>query len=164
MRAMSDATHALLPGSFDPLTNGHLDLIRRARALFGTLTVAVAVHPSKPGLFDPDERVELIRASCADLDVQVVTLEGLLVAGARAHGATAIVRGVRSGTDLDYESAMAWTNHDLAPELETVFLLPAPAHAHVSSTLVRQIAGMGGDVSAFVPAPVAAALARRFGS
>tara|TARA_R110002126_G_scaffold11114_20_gene50484 strand:+ start:1436 stop:1939 length:504 start_codon:yes stop_codon:yes gene_type:complete len=163
MRAMTTTSHALFPGSFDPVTLGHLDLMRRSCQLFDRVTVAVAAHHAKSTLFTAEERVTLIQEVTRNWEgLEVTTLEGLLVDGARAHGATAIVRGVRSVTDLDYERGMAHTNRDLAPEIETVFLLPAPQLAHVSSSLVRQIASLGGDVSAFVPAPVAAALVRRF--
>jgi pantetheine-phosphate adenylyltransferase len=163
MGPMATTSHALFPGSFDPVTLGHLDLIRRTCRLFDRVTIAVAAHHTKSTLLDAQQRVTLIQEVTRDLDgLEVTLLDGLLVDGARSHGATAIVRGVRGVTDLEYERGMAHTNHDMAPELETVFLLPAPQFAHVSSSLVRQIASLGGDVSAFVPEHVAAALARRF--
>lgn len=152
----------MLPGSYDPPTLGHLDIVRRALGLFERVTVAVAAHPSKQELFTPQERVALLQECTHELPgARVVLLEGLLVEGCRELGAGVVVRGVRNGTDFDYEVGMANTNRELAPEIETVLLAPSPACAHISSTLVRQIAGMGGDVSAFVPAPVLAALRER---
>lgn len=155
------ASHAFFAGSFDPFTLGHLDLVRRSVALFGRVTVGVAHDPAKRGHFSVIERIELARASLAGLSgVAVVEVTGLAVAGARAAGADVLVRGVRSGTDFDYEIAMARTNRDLSG-LDTVLLVPEGEYAHVSSTLVRQIAAHGGDASRFVPPPVAAALARK---
>ncbi|MEY2746397.1 MAG: hypothetical protein RL112_1439 [Planctomycetota bacterium] len=155
------ASHAFFAGSFDPFTLGHLDLVRRSVALFGRVTVGIAHDPAKHGHFAIAERLELARASVAGFPgVDVVEVAGLAVDGARAAGADVLVRGVRSGTDFDYEIAMARTNRDLAG-LDTVLLVPEGEYAHVSSTLVRQIASRGGDASRFVPPPVAAALARR---
>jgi pantetheine-phosphate adenylyltransferase len=156
------AHHALFPGSFDPVTLGHVDLVTRALALVSRGTVAVAVNPDKAGLFSADERVDLLRRSLAHLDrVGVELAPGLVVEAARDFGCDLILRGVRSGSDFDYEAAMARTNRVLSPGLETLLMVPAPELAHVSSTLVRQIALCGGDPSAFVPAPVAAALLNR---
>lgn len=158
----SRAQHALFPGSFDPVTLGHVDLVERALALFGRVTVAVAQNSEKAGLFTPEERVELLRRSLEGrAGITVVLAPGLVVDAAREHGCDVVVRGVRSGTDFDFEVAMARTNRDLRPALDTVLLAPAPRYAHVSSTFVRQIASMGGDPSPFVPAPVAAALHAR---
>jgi pantetheine-phosphate adenylyltransferase len=158
------ASHVLFPGTFDPPTLGHLDLIERAAALFARVTVGLAEHASKQPLLGADERLALLRACTAALpNVTVVRVEGLVVEACRALGAGAILRGLRSGADTDYEAQMARTNRQLAPEVDTLFLASAPAVAHVSSTLVRQIATLGGDCAAFVPPPVAAALARRFG-
>jgi pantetheine-phosphate adenylyltransferase len=154
--------HAVFPGTFDPVTLGHLDVLARARSLFQQVTVAVATHHEKHQLFDLDARVALLRECVVGEGVDVIALDGLLVDGCRRLGARVVVRGVRSAVDLEYERQMALTNRALAPELETVFLLPAPEHANVASTLVRQIARMGGDVSPFVPPPVVAALAARF--
>jgi pantetheine-phosphate adenylyltransferase len=157
--------HALFPGTFDPPTLGHLDLVRRAALAFARVTVGVAHHPEKQTLFSADERVELFRTALEQAGVRgvrVVKLEGLVVAACAELGAGVIARGVRSGSDLDYELPMAGTNRALAPHPETVLLPASPEHAHVSSTLVRQIAALGGDVSAFVPANVHEALARRF--
>ena len=157
------ATHALFPGTFDPPTLGHLDLVRRAAALFGRVTVALAEHPKKSALFTYEQRLDLLLRCTADLEgVAVSRLQGLLVDGCRELGATVVVRGVRSGTDFDYEVGMAQTNRTLAPDVETVLLVPSPGLAHVSSTLVRQIASMGGDPGALVPQPVAHALRSKF--
>jgi pantetheine-phosphate adenylyltransferase len=161
--------HALFPGTFDPPTLGHLDLVRRARALFGRVTVALAAHPEKRTWFGVDERAELWRGLIAALPaaeaegLAVARLDGLVVDGATRLGCDLIVRGVRSGSDFDYEVQMARTNRSLPGSFETVLLVPAPEFAHISSTLVRQIAELGGDVSGFVPAAVLAAIRERTG-
>jgi pantetheine-phosphate adenylyltransferase len=161
--ASTSQTSVLFPGTFDPITLGHLDLVQRARSLFARVVVGVAVHPAKEHLFDAAERVALAREVTADLPgVEVCVIEGLLVDACEAHDCRVIVRGVRGGADFDYEVAMARTNRELAPRTDTILLAPAPALAHISSTLVRQIASMGGDVSAFVPSAVARALGERF--
>ena len=165
MSAAGRALHALLPGTFDPFTLGHQELVRRARQLFARVTVGVAEHPEKRWLFDARERVELVRESLADLGgVEVQLVRGLLVDACRELGVDLLVRGVRTGTDFDYESQMARTNRALSPRLDTVLLVPDPSTAHLSSTLVRQIASMGGELSAFVPPCVERALRRRFHS
>ena len=157
------ASHAIFPGTFDPVTLGHLDVLERALRLFERVTVAVAQHHQKDQLFDVDERQRLIAESTAGWEgVDVVALPGLLVDGCREVGAGAIIRGVRTSADLEYERQMALTNRAMLPDVETVFLLPAPERGHVSSSLVRQIARMGGDVSSFVPPFVHAALEERF--
>ncbi|MSR64140.1 MAG: pantetheine-phosphate adenylyltransferase [Planctomycetes bacterium] len=157
------ATHVLFPGTFDPPTLGHLDLIQRAGALFGRVTVALADNAGKQTLFAVEERLELLRACCAGLaNVSVARVDGLLVAACLELKAEALLRGLRSGSDTDYEAQMARTNRQLAPRIDTLFLVSSPAVAHLSSTLVRQIARLGGDCAPFVPPPVAAALARRF--
>jgi pantetheine-phosphate adenylyltransferase len=161
------AHHALFPGSFDPVTLGHVDLVARALAIVDRVTVAVAVNPDKPGLFTAEERADLLRRSLQLLPAglrertAVELVPGLVVDAARDLGCDLIVRGVRSGHDFDYEAAMARTNRALRPAVETLLLVPAPELSHVSSTLVRQIALCGGDASAFVPAPVAEALRKR---
>lgn len=163
MSSPSAAHHALFPGSFDPFTLGHLDLARRAQAMFGRVTIAVAANPDKKALFDARERVALARASTRGLPgIEVVQIDGLVVHACEALEADVIVRGVRSGTDFDFEVQMARCNREMLASVETVLLVPAPAHAHISSTLVRQIASMGGDASAFVPPAVADALRARF--
>ena len=154
---------AVFPGTFDPFTLGHLDLVRRARDLFPDIIVAVAQHPTKDEMFSVPERVALIEESLAGMDgVRVATFDGLVVEGCRSLGASVLLRGLRGTSDLEYERPMALSNRAMAPELETVFLLPSAETAHISSTLVRQIARLGGDASAFVPGPVLRALQHRF--
>ncbi|MFN0242068.1 MAG: pantetheine-phosphate adenylyltransferase [Planctomycetota bacterium] len=155
--------HALFPGSFDPFTLGHLDLVARASRLFDRVTIAIAQNADKQGLFNAVERAELARAAAADLrGVDVATLDGLVVDACAHLACDVIVRGVRSGSELDYELSMARTNRTLMPRIDTVLLAPSLSTAHISSTLVRQIAALGGDVSAFVPQNVADALHRKF--
>ncbi len=160
---------ALYTGSFDPVTNGHVALLAAAARLCERVVVAIGIHPGKAPMFSVEERRALILASCAEHvdraggSLDVVTFDGLAVAAAQQHGASIIVRGVRDGTDLDYEMAMAGMNAGMAPDVQTIFLPAPPAVRHITATLVRQIAQMQGDVSPFVPAPVAAALAERFG-
>jgi pantetheine-phosphate adenylyltransferase len=157
------ARHALFPGSFDPFTLGHLDLVRRASRIFPRLTIGVARNPEKQALFDPEERAEMAREATRGIaGVEVALIAGLVVHACRELGADVVVRGVRSGSDFDYEAQMARTNRVLAPEVDTLLLAPAPEHAHLSSTLVRQIAALGGDASALVPQNVARALQRKF--
>jgi pantetheine-phosphate adenylyltransferase len=155
---------AFYSGSFDPLTNGHLDVIDRAAALCDRLVVGIGAHASKSGLFSTDERVAMIQAAAGQAAnaLEVVTFSGLAIDAARSAGASLIVRGLRDATDFDYEMQMAGMNGQMAPQLRTVFLPASPQVRHISSTLVRQIAAMGADASAFVPANVAAALAARF--
>ena len=159
--------HVLFPGTFDPPTLGHLDLIRRASALFGRVTVALAEHPTKSSLFTTEERVALLRECIEGLEgvegVAVARLEGLVIEACEALGCDAIVRGVRSGTDFDYEARMAWTNRSMLERIDTVLLPASPAVAHITSTLVRQIAQMRGDTSKLVPGPVALLLRERYG-
>ncbi|MAF65193.1 MAG: pantetheine-phosphate adenylyltransferase [Planctomycetota bacterium] len=158
-------TAALFPGTFDPLTLGHQDLVGRARELFGRVVVGVAVHPEKEQLFDAAERASLAREVTSDLSgVEVCVIEGLLVEACRTLGCSVIVRGVRGGADFDYEVSMARTNRELDGGIDTILLAPSPALTHISSTLVRQIASMGGDVSPFVAPKVARALRERFAS
>ncbi|WP_223908038.1 pantetheine-phosphate adenylyltransferase [Actinomyces capricornis] len=153
---------AVYPGSFDPLTLGHLDIATRAAALFGTVVIAVAHNTSKAGrhLLSAEDRLDLARRATAGLaGVEVDLVPGLLADYCRSRGASAIVKGLRSGSDLDAELPMALLNRDLgAPE--TVFLTAAPAHAHISSSLVKEVAAHGGDVSGLVPPVVAQGLAR----
>ena len=157
----------LYTGSFDPLTNGHVAVIEAAAALCDRLVIAIGVHPSKAPMFDPGERATLIEAECRDraqaqgCRLDVVTFAGLAVETARQHGATLIVRGLRDATDFDYEMQMAGMNRALAPDVQTVFLPASAATRAITATLVRQVAGMGGDVSAFVPARVAQAIGER---
>lgn len=150
---------ALYPGSFDPPTRGHEDLIRRAAALADRLVVAVVVNPNKQPMFSAAERTALLAAMVADVpNVTVGHFEGLVVDYARTTGATILVRGVRSVADFDSEQQMAQMNRHLHPGLDTVFLSPAPGLGHISSTLVREIARLGGSVDGLVPPAVARAL------
>lgn len=148
---------ALYTGSFDPITNGHLDVVRQACRVAEHLVLAVGVHSSKTPFFSAEERIELIRAVCGPVaeaegsTIEAVTFKDLAVEAARRHGASLIVRGLRDGTDFDYEIQMASMNAAMAPEIQTVFFAASPPVRPITATLVRQIAGMGGDVSAFVP-------------
>ena len=160
---VANKRHAVFPGTFDPVTFGHLDLIERAAGLFDKLTVIVAAHHDKRHVLSVDERVSLLERATEGQDhVAITALDGLLVDGATALGATAIVRGIRSAADLEYERQLALTNRAMASQIETVLLLSSSQHAHVSSTLVRQIARLGGDLTPFVPDIVIDALAGRF--
>jgi pantetheine-phosphate adenylyltransferase len=161
---------ALYTGSFDPLTNGHVDVLRNAAAIFDRIVVAIGIHPGKTPMFSPEERAGLIQASCKGLleaehcTLEVVTFSGLAVAAARVHGAAFLLRGLRDGTDLDYEAQMAGMNATMAPEIRTIFLMSSPSVRHITATLVRQIASLGGDVTSFVPKEVAEALKGRTGA
>ena len=161
---MSAPRVALCPGSFDPLTLGHEDIVRRALSFADRVIVAVSYSPTtaKRGMFSVEERVEMIRDTFeGEPRVEAVAFQGLLVDFARETGASLVVRGVRSVVDWEYESQMAVINRRLLATLETVVLAPDPMHAHVSSTLVRQIATLGGDVAPFVsPAVLHAVTAR----
>ncbi|HPG04581.1 MAG TPA: pantetheine-phosphate adenylyltransferase [Beijerinckiaceae bacterium] len=158
---------AIYTGSFDPLTNGHVDVITQAAVVCDRLVVGIGVHPGKTPVFTPEERADLIRAACGDAlkaqgcELQVVTFAGLAVQAARDHGAKIVVRGLRDGTDLDYEMQMAGMNGVMAPEVRTVFFAASPGVRHITATLVRQIAAMGGDIRPFAPAVAATALAQR---
>lgn len=149
-------THVLVPGSFDPPTLGHLDVIATAARLFDTVTVAVVVNPAKTGLFTADERCDLLRESVPH-GVDVDSFDGLLVAYCQRRGIEAVVKGVRGPADADYETQMAQMNRHLTG-VATVFVPTAPEYAFVSSSLVKQVALLGGDVSALVPPAVASAL------
>lgn len=157
----------LYAGSFDPLTNGHLDMLRAAFGLFDHVVVAIGVHPAKSPLFTADERKSMILAvaeplaKAAGATIEVRTFDNLVVQFAADVGAQALIRGLRDGTDLDYEMQLAGMNGAMAPALRTVFLPASPASRHITATLVRQIAAMGGDVSPFVPPAVAEALAAK---
>ena len=152
---------AVVPGSFDPITNGHLDVIRRARAIFDEVVVAVGANSSKRYLFEPAERLELVRAATAGIEgVTAEPLSGLLVDFCRAHGADAIVKGARAAADFDFEVGMARMNQSLTG-VETVILPAAAQWSYVSSTLVREVATLGGDAAPYVPAVVAERLATR---
>lgn len=148
---------AVCPGSFDPVTLGHLDVVRRARGVFDEVVLAVAHNPAKSYLFDLEQRVELARSALDGLDVRVDVVEGLLADYCREAGATAIVKGLRGGADYDSEQPMALMNRHLSG-VETVFLVGDGALAHIASSLVKDIASHGGDVSDLVPPAVAQAL------
>jgi pantetheine-phosphate adenylyltransferase len=153
---------AIYPGSFDPLTNGHVDIIRRGSRLFDRIVVAVLVNPGKSPLFTADERVELAREVFEhDLNVEVETFEGLLVEYARRRRASVIVRGLRAVSDFEYEMQMALMNRHLSPDLETVFMMPSEAYTYLSSRLVKEVFALGGPVEAFVPTAVERRLAQK---
>ncbi len=153
---------AVYPGTFDPITNGHTDLVRRASTLFDRVVLGVAANPGKTPFFTLDERVALANAALKDIgNVEVCGFSGLLVNFAREHGARAVLRGLRAVSDFEYEFQMAAMNRRLDPNLESLFLTPAEEYAFVSSSLVREIAILGGDIAAFVDPAVAAALRNR---
>jgi pantetheine-phosphate adenylyltransferase len=159
---------ALYPGSFDPVTNGHLDVVRQAVALCDRLIVAIGVHPGKKPLFSVEDRLEMAQrvfepvATGAGCALACTTYDSLTVTAARQNGATIMIRGLRDGTDLDYEMQIAGMNKTMAPEVHTVFVPASAAVRPITATLVRQIATMGGDVSAFVPPAVAVSLKAKF--
>lgn len=153
---------ALYPGTFDPFTFGHLDILERALGLFDRIEATVAVNVDKSSLFSIDERCELIRKCVSDLDrIDVVAHEGLIADRAKQTGAVALIRGLRQVSDFDYEMRMALANKELHGALETVFLPASGRHAFISATIVRDIHRWNGNVSPFVPAPVVEALARK---
>lgn len=152
---------ALYPGSFDPVTCGHLDLIERALPLFDRLTVAVAINSSKTPTFTSEERVAMLREVLPDQRVTVTAFRGLVVDFCKAQGIGAILRGVRTVSDFEYEYQMALTNRHLAPGIETVFVMPSVQYSYVSSSLIREIVRNGGDVGSFLPPPVERQLRER---
>ncbi|HAZ27042.1 TPA: pantetheine-phosphate adenylyltransferase [Candidatus Acetothermia bacterium] len=156
---------ALYPGSFDPITYGHLDILQRAKRLFDKLTVAVVANPRKAPLFSAPERRGLVEAALAEKKirgVEAITYSGLLVECARELGVVAVVRGLRATSDFDYEFQFALTNRDLDSEIESLFLMTAGQFSFLSSSLVKEISQYGGDVAKFVPACVAQALREKF--
>ena len=159
---------AIYAGSFDPLTNGHLDVLKGALAVADEIIVAIGVQHGKTPVFTFDERVALIEEVAAselgaeEGRIRIISFNGLLIEAARANGATIMIRGLRDGTDLDYEMQMAGMNETMAPELQTVFIPASPSVRTITATLVRQIAAMGGEIRSFVPAAVAKALAAKF--
>ncbi|MCO5066105.1 MAG: pantetheine-phosphate adenylyltransferase [Rhizobiaceae bacterium] len=161
---------AIYAGSFDPMTNGHVDVLKGALALADTVYAAIGVHPGKTPIFSFEERVGLIEDAAAKAlgdnasRIKVMSFDGLLVDAARGIGATLLIRGLRDGTDLDYEMGMAGMNRAMAGGLQTVFLPASPPVRMITATLVRQIAAMSGDVRPFVPANVAKALKAKFPS
>jgi pantetheine-phosphate adenylyltransferase len=159
---------SIYAGSFDPLTNGHLDVLKASLAVADVVYAAIGIHPGKKPLFSFEERVELIEKTAkAEFGkdakrIKAVSFDGLVIQAARSVGASIMIRGLRDGTDLDYEMQMAGMNETMAPELQTVFLPASPSVRTITATLVRQIASMGGDIRPFVPAAVAAALVSKF--
>jgi pantetheine-phosphate adenylyltransferase len=159
---------ALYPGTFDPVTNGHLDVVRQAAAIADRLVVAIGLHPGKAPLFVVDERLAMIEETCGaaaretGCEFSCITFSDLAISAARRVGARLLIRGLRDGTDFDYEMQMAGMNGHMAPEVQTIFLPASPLVRPITATLVRQIAGMGGDISSFVPPCVAKRLEVRF--
>ena len=155
---------AVYAGSFDPPTFGHLDLVDRASKLFPRVVVAIGVHPARVPLFSVEERLALMKSICAPYsNVEVASFRGLLVDYGKSIGARVIVRGLRTGTDFEYELQIAHANADLRPEIDTVFLPTRTNYGFISATLVREIASYGGDVGRYAPAAVCAALQQKFG-
>lgn len=159
---------AVYPGSFDPITNGHLDILARATAVFDRVVIGVLANPRKTSLLSVAERIEVIRRSihASELDddrIEVTSFEGLTVDFARAQGAAAIVRGLRAVSDFESEMQLAHNNRVLAPGVDSVFFMTSVANGYVSSSLVKEIASFGGDVSTMVPPPVIAALTEALG-
>jgi pantetheine-phosphate adenylyltransferase len=159
---------ALFPGSFDPVTNGHLDLVRQAARMADRLVLAIGTHPGKTPLFTTEERLAMLEETCRPVaraggcELHCTTFADLVVTAAQREGATLLIRGLRSATDFDYEMEMAGMNGAMAPDVQTVFLPASPLVRPITATLVRQIASMGGDVSHFVPPAVAARLKAKF--
>lgn len=159
---------AFYAGSFDPVTNGHLDVVRQSVSLVDRLVVAIGIHPGKKPLFTTEERLDMVRevfaplATKAKCELDCITFDDLTVTAAQRVGATILIRGLRDGTDLDYEMQIAGMNETMAPDVHTVFLPASPTVRPITATLVRQIAGMGGNVANFVPAAVAARLKTKF--
>ena len=159
---------AVYPGSFDPVTLGHLDILERATLIFDKVVLAVLENPTKAPLFSVEERLAMLAETCAPIaraagcDFACSTFADLVVTAAKREGATLIIRGLRSATDFDYEMEMAGMNSTMAPGVQTIFLPASALSRPITATLVRQIASMGGDVSQFVPAPVAARLKEKF--
>lgn len=159
----TDGRLAVYAGSFDPVTNGHLDLIERASALFDRVIVAIGIHPTRKPLFSADERMALIKQVSAHLpNVVVDSFDGLLIGYCTSKGARVIVRGLRAATDFEYELQIAHANADLEPSIDTIFLPTRTNYGFVSASLVREIASHGGDVSRYAPEVVRAALAKKF--
>lgn len=154
---------AIYPGTFDPITNGHLDLVRRALTMFDQLIVAVGHNPEKRPLFSIDERLAMVRDSLAEYNnIAVEAFTGLTAEFAAKRDVVAIVRGLRAVSDFEFEFQMALMNRHLAPGIETVYLMPNEKYTYLSSTIIKDVARYGGDISRFVPAPVARVLAKKF--
>jgi pantetheine-phosphate adenylyltransferase len=156
----------IYPGTFDPITYGHLDVIERAADLFDEVHIAVAMHTPKRTLFNTEERVGMIAESLREVrvraSIRVASFEGLLIDYVRSQGAVAILRGLRAVSDFEYEFQLALMNRELDPRIETIFLMPRASNSFISSSLVKEIASLGGNVEAFVPLTVASALRDKF--
>lgn len=161
---MLNAKRAVFPGSFDPLTKGHIDIITRSLTIFDELTVAVLSHPRKQELFTAEERVALIREQFSELAprLSVESFSGLLVDFARQRDINVVIRGLRAISDYDYEAQMALVNRNLCDEIETFFLMTREKYSYISSSIVKEIAAYGGDVTSFVAPTVKAALLKKF--
>lgn len=154
----------LYPGSFDPVTNGHIDVARRASSIFDRVVIAVASNAEKSPLFSTEERMELLRDACRDIrNIEISCFDGLLVNALAKFDASAVIRGLRAVSDFEYEFQMALMNRGLNEKCETLFMMPSPEYSYVSSRLIKEIAKCGGDVSSFVPPVVAEAMSRKFG-
>jgi pantetheine-phosphate adenylyltransferase len=155
--------HAIYPGSFDPITNGHLDVIERARKLFDEVIVAIAHNDEKQPLFTLEERLDLLQQTVGKIDnVRIAQFDGLLVDFALEQKAIAVIRGLRAVSDFEFEFQMALMNRKLQAAVETIFLMPKEEYTYLSSRIIKEIARLGGDVSSFVPITVAKALSRKF--
>lgn len=161
---MADSmAHAIYPGTFDPVTNGHLDILHRAAHIFERIVVGVAPNPQKKPLFSVEERIELMRSNISEGNIEVTVVDGLVVDFARAHQATVLIRGLRAVSDFEFEFQMTQMNRDLDPEIETIFLMPGARYFFTSSTMMKQVAYFDPErISKFVPLNVAAALKRKF--
>lgn len=156
---------AVYPGTFDPITNGHVDVIFRASNIFDKVIVAVSTHPKKTPLFDLDQRVALIEKATEDhTNVVVESFSGLLVEYAEKRHACAIVRGLRAVSDFEYETQMALVNRKISSEIVTIFMVPNEKYTYLNSTIVKEVASLGGDISSFLPAPVLPELIKKFKS
>ena len=163
MSLRTDSVVAIYPGSFDPLTNGHLDLIERGRRLVGKLVISVLNNEAKHPLFSVEERLDMLRAAVGGMDnVEIDSFDGLLAEYAAQRGASVILRGIRAISDYEHELQMALMNRRLRPDIETMFLLAGEGNSFISSRLVKEVARLGGNVSALVPAAVEKRLAARF--
>ncbi len=158
-------SNAIYPGSFDPITYGHIDIVRRATRLFDDLVIAVVANPRKKPLFSVTERVSIAQKALAECDicgVKVIEYDGLLIDCAKSHNVQAIVRGLRANSDFDYEFQMALTNRDLDSDIETVFFMTAGRYSFLSSSIVKEVKRFGGEIKSFVPKSVEQALAQKF--
>ena len=163
MQPLDLAREVIYPGSFDPVTRGHLDLIERGASLFESLTVAVIDNPNKKSHFSLDERTQLLREACAGLsNISITSFQGLLVDFLQGRGARLVIRGLRHGQDLEGEMQMARLNQEMLPSMDTVFFSSRPQHVHISSSFVREIGKLGGDFSALVPTQVYAQIFRKY--